>query len=116
MLLPGVSGSMFLLIVGAYYLIKSYVANVLSFDWIILIPLFIIGIGVMLGILLSAKIAQYFLREHRGGTVSFILGLIISSAIVLVPYNTTYSTSLILTSALAFIFGAAVILGIEKFS
>ena len=115
MLLPGVSGSMFLLIIGEYYLFKSYVANVLTFDWIILIPLFFIGVGVMLGILFSAKLTQYFLREYRQGTVSFILGLIIASALVLIPRNVTYDGILILTAGLSFIFGAVVIVSIEKF-
>ena len=115
MLLPGVSGSMFLLIIGEYYLFKSYVANVFTFDWIILVPLFFIGIGIMLGILFSANLTQYFLREHRQGTVSFILGLIIASALVLIPRNVTYDGILILTAALAFVFGAVVIVRIEKF-
>ena len=116
MLLPGVSGSMFLLIIGEYYLFKSYVAEVLSFNWNILIPLFFIGIGVIVGIILSAKLVQYYLREHRRNTVSFILGLIIASAIVLIPKNIHYDARLIVTSLVAFIFGAIVILSVEKFS
>ncbi|PKM95976.1 MAG: DUF368 domain-containing protein [Firmicutes bacterium HGW-Firmicutes-1] len=116
MLLPGVSGSMLLLIIGEYYLFKSYIANVLTFDWIIITPLFFIGIGIILGILISAKLTSYFLANHRRGTVSFILGLIIASAIVLIPYNIPYDGMLIITSLLAFLFGAAVILSIEKFA
>ncbi len=116
MLLPGVSGSMFLLIVGEYYLFKSYVANVLSFDLIIIIPLFFIGIGVLLGILVSAKLTKTFLEKHRGGTISLILGLIIASTLVLIPQNVAYDGMLIFTSALAFVFGAAIILTIEKFA
>lgn len=114
MLLPGVSGSMVLLIIGEYYLFKSYVANVLTFDWIILIPLVFIGIGVVLGIVISAKLAQFFLKKHRRGTVSFILGLIIASALVLIPLDVSYDVGLILTSAIAFLFGAVIIINIEK--
>jgi putative membrane protein len=116
MLLPGVSGSMFLLIIGQYDLFKSYVASVLDFDLIILIPLFIIGIGVILGILLSAKLTQHFLKKHRAGTVSFILGLIIASVIVLFPTDAVYDGPLVLTSALSFLFGAGIILSIEKYA
>ncbi|MEG0593314.1 MAG: DUF368 domain-containing protein, partial [Coprobacillus sp.] len=47
MLMPGVSGSMVLLILGEYYLFKSYLANVTSFDLTVLIPLFFIGIGII---------------------------------------------------------------------
>lgn len=116
MLLPGVSGSMVLLIIGEYYLFKSYVAKVLTFDCIILIPLVFIGIGVLLGIVISAKLTQFFLRKHRRGTVSFILGLIIASALVLIPLDVTYDVGLIVTSAIAFLFGAVIIMSIEKFA
>ncbi len=114
MLMPGVSGSMVLLILGEYYLIKSYVADVLSFDLQILIPLVIISIGIAFGILISAKVTSYYLKHHRGGTVSFILGLVGASAIVLIPYTATYTTSMIISSIIAFVVGAIFIVLVEK--
>ncbi len=114
MLLPGVSGSMVLLIIGDYYLFKSYVANVTTFKWDILIPLGFIGIGVLLGIVISAKLTKYFLDRRRRGTVSFILGLVLASAMVLIPLDANYTPMVIVTSMLAFVFGAAVIILVEK--
>ncbi|WP_026895718.1 DUF368 domain-containing protein [Clostridiisalibacter paucivorans] len=114
MILPGVSGSMILLIIGQYYLFKTYVANILTLKLVILIPLFFIGIGIMLGIVLISKSTRYLLENHRRVTVSFILGLIIASAFVLIPKDITYDWMEILTAALAFLFGTVVVLGIEK--
>lgn len=114
MLMPGVSGSMVLLIIGEYYLFKSYVANVTTFDFNILLPLFFIAIGVALGILISAKLTSYFLKNYRRGTVSLILGLIIASCIVLIPINVNYNLYLMTTCLFSFIFGAIVIIIIER--
>ncbi len=55
MLFPGISGSLVLLIIGQYYIFKSYIANVTSFRLEVIIPLGFIAVGVALGILLSAK-------------------------------------------------------------
>ena len=114
MLMPGVSGSMVLLILGEYYLFKSYLANVTSFQLDILIPLGFMGIGILLGIILSAKVCDYMIKHHKAPFFSFILGLIIASSLVLIPLNATYSIFVIITSALSCLFGGAIVLGLGK--
>lgn len=117
MLMPGVSGSMVLLIVGQYYLIKSYIASVLDFDLVILIPLAVMSAGIAAGLLISAKLTSYFLKEHRGGTVSFILGLVGASALALyvfIPADTTFTPGVIVSSIVAFIIGAILIVVVER--
>ena len=42
MILPGISGSMMMLIIGEYYYFKSYLANVLTFQFNIIVPLIFI--------------------------------------------------------------------------
>lgn len=116
MLLPGVSGSMVLLILGEYYLFRAYLANVLLFQLNILIPLGFMGIGIILGIVISAKVCGYFLKHNHDATISFILGLIIASTLVLIPLNATYDISLIITSIISFILGGIMVFGIEKIS
>lgn len=116
MLLPGISGSMVMLIIGQYYLFKSYVANATSFESQILIPLSALGVGIGLGILISAKLITYFLKHHRSTTVSFILGLIVASVIALIPFGASYSGPVIITSALAFFLGGGIVALIEKVS
>ena len=114
MLMPGVSGSMVLLIIGQYYLFKSYLANVMSFRLDILIPLAFVGIGIILGIILSAQVCDYFLKRYRRGFLSFILGLIIASSLVLIPFDASYNVFVVVTSALAFVFGGVIVLGLGK--
>ena len=116
MLMPGVSGSMVLLIIGEYYLFKSYLANVTSFSLDIIIPLGFMAIGILLGIVLSAKLCGYFLDKYHRGTLSFILGLIVASSIVLIPFGATYNLMVIVTSAIALVLGGVIVLGLGKIS
>lgn len=114
MLMPGVSGSMVLLIIGEYYLFKSYLAHVTSFQLNVLIPLFFIGIGVIIGIILSAKVCDFFVKRMKAYFLSLILGLIIASSLVLIPIHVTYNLSLIISSLIALIFGGVIVLGLGK--
>lgn len=114
MLMPGVSGSMVLLIIGQYYLFKSYLANVTSFQLNVLIPLCFIGIGVIIGIILSAKVCDYFIKRYKGGFLSFILGLIIASSLVLIPFDASYDLMMIVTSIIALGLGGVIVLGLGK--
>lgn len=114
MLLPGVSGSMVLLIFNQYYLFKSYVAAVTTFAPDVLISLVFIGIGVVLGIVASAALTGFALKKNRIATLSFILGLIIASSIVLIPLNAGYDIFTIFTSAFAVILGGALVALLNK--
>ncbi len=114
MLMPGVSGSMVLLIIGQYYLFKSYLANVTSFELNVLIPLCFIGIGVIIGIILSAKVCDYFIKRYKAGFLSFILGLIIASSLVLIPFDASYDLMMIVTSIIALGLGGVIVLGLGK--
>lgn len=114
MLFPGVSGSMILLIIGQYYLFKSYVANVTSFQLDVLIPLCFLGVGIVIGILISAKLTSFLLKHVRRQTVSFILGLIIASVVVLIPLDVTYNLGLIISSLIALIIGGVSVVLIER--
>lgn len=116
MLLPGVSGSMVLLIFNQYYLFKSYVAAVTTFAPDVLISLVFIGIGVVLGIVASAAVTSVALKKNRIATLSFILGLIIASSIVLIPIHADYDLLTIATSALAVAFGGILVALLNKFS
>lgn len=86
MIFPGVSGSMVMLVLGKYELVRSYIDNLTHFDKEAIISLCFFGIGVLVGIVGSAKITNYLLKNHRGKTISLILGFIIASALIL-PFN-----------------------------
>lgn len=114
MFVPGVSGSMILLIIGQYYLFKSLIANVTSFELIVLVPLVFIAIGVLLGIVLSSKITGYCLERFHQGTMNVILGLVVASSIVLIPFDATYNLGIIASCGLALVIGGVIVLLLEK--
>ncbi|NBK98648.1 MAG: DUF368 domain-containing protein [Erysipelotrichia bacterium] len=114
MFVPGVSGSMILLIMGQYYLFKSLLANVTSFSLVVLIPLFFMGIGILLGIVLSSKITGYCLKKFHQGTMNVILGLVVASSVVLIPFDATYNLGLIASCALSLLIGGVIVLLLEK--
>ena len=114
MIMPGVSGSMVLLILGEYYLFKSYLANVTSFSLEVILPLGFMAIGIAIGIVISAKLCSYFTRTHKAGFLSLILGLIVASSLVLIPFDVVYDFNLIITSLVAFAFGGVIVFGLSK--
>ncbi|MFI3207093.1 MAG: DUF368 domain-containing protein [Clostridia bacterium] len=124
MFVPGVSGSMLLLIFGQYYLFKSLVAEVTSFQFDVLIPLGFMGLGILLGIVLSSKLTRFCLKKNHEFTMNFIMGLVISSSIVLIPFadisalvavGDVANTLVVLgTSLLSLLFGGAIVILLEK--
>ena len=116
MIFPGVSGSMVLLVLGWYHMFKGYVAAVTTFDMKILIPLIFIALGIGIGIIFSAKLTSFLLKKYKINTMSFILGLIIMSAIVIFPLKKElYTFGNIITSVITFILGGGLIILLEKF-
>ena len=91
MVIPGVSGSMMLMIFGYYYAIintiKTFLDNLRAFDLagmkdgILLLAPF--GIGVALGIFLIAKLITFLFEKYGVQTFCAILGLVISSPIAI---------------------------------
>ncbi|WP_062107156.1 DUF368 domain-containing protein [Bacillus niameyensis] len=79
MLLPGISGSFVLLLLGVY----STAINALS---TMNIPVILtIGAGVIVGFVVSSKAIQYLLSHFQHLTYALIIGLIIGSIFVIYP-------------------------------
>lgn len=87
MVVPGVSGSMILMILGYYYPILAEVTKFFdalkAFDMaqmidgaMLLVPF---GLGVVIGIFAIAKIIEFLLKRYEAVTFSAILGLVIAS-------------------------------------
>ena len=73
LVLPGISGSQMLLMLGLY---EQVIQAVSSFDLVALIPF---GIGGVAGTLLSARLIEKAIRSYPQATYLFILGFIIGS-------------------------------------
>lgn len=95
MVVPGVSGSMVMMILGYYYgiieSIKTFFEALRSFDLPVLIDRALIlvpfGIGVLLGIFLIAKLITFLFEQYGIQTYCAILGLVAASPVAIF-YNT----------------------------
>lgn len=93
MIIPGISGSMLLLMLGEYYNILGFinkffqglvhlstytsVSSILNNLYII--PLTSFGIGIVIGLVVIAKIINFLLQKYRSSTLFFITGIIVIS-------------------------------------
>lgn len=117
MIIPGVSGSMILLIIGKYYLFTTYIAKITTFRFDVILSLGFIVIGILIGIVTSSKLCKYLFKVAPKQTNSFILGLILASAIALFPINTlSLDIISIITYFIAFIFGAFLVWLMDKYA
>lgn len=87
MVLPGISGSTILLILGMYTVIITSVKEViyLNFKYIHIVMIF--AVGVVVGLILSVRIIRNLIIYYRSQTIYTVLGLMIGSiySIVLGP-------------------------------
>ena len=86
MVIPGVSGSFVLMLIGFYKPILNTISNITKFNLLghnllILVPF---GIGVLLGIVITAKLIEYLLKKYEIYTYYGIYGFILASILVLI--------------------------------
>jgi len=81
--IPGLSSTALLLILGIYNIIIESIGNIskLIIDYKVLIPF---SIGIISSLMFVTKIISNALNKHKKKTYSIILGLVISSVIVLI--------------------------------
>ena len=88
MILPGISGSLILVILGVYaYLIKSL-------DNLEMIVIFTFISGALVGLLGFSRILKYLFNKQRDTTYTIMLGLVIGSIEKVWPWNKSFSTEL----------------------
>ena len=127
MLLPGVSGSLVLMILGLYETVWfGYVNNVsdvlknFSLDTVIkFIPAGFFAIGIVAGIVLSAKLTAVMMKKNRRVTLNFLLGLVAASVVSILAINTQKYTAdvwMIVGSVVAFAVGGTVVWFLGKFT
>lgn len=98
MLLPGISGSFVLLVIGVYPTATHALA---TFN----IPIILaIGSGVIVGFILTSKLIRYFLDRYTTVMYAIILGMISGSIAVIFP-GLPDSTPLFIVSAITFLSG-----------
>lgn len=83
MIMPGLSGSLVLLILGGY---QTVINAVDEMNIPVLIP---VVIGILLGVILCAKLITLCLKKWHRGTYAVILGLIVGSFYAIWPREST---------------------------
>ncbi|MGM9881446.1 MAG: undecaprenyl phosphate translocase family protein [Bacilli bacterium] len=83
---PGISSTALLLIVGTYNIIISSIGNITNLSLIVtnlkvLIPF---TIGLIIGIIIVVKIVNILFKKYEKKTYSFILGILLSSITLLI--------------------------------
>lgn len=83
MVIPGVSGSFVLMLLGYYKPIVGTISNLTNFKelWHNVLILAPFGLGVILGIILVAKLIEFLLKKYETTTYYAIIGFVISSVI-----------------------------------
>lgn len=89
MVIPGVSGSLVLMLLGYYYPIIAVIKEFTKFrnlgSNILIIGVF--GVGVLIGIVLISKLIEYLFQKYESKTYFGVLGFIIAS-IIAIPLST----------------------------
>ena len=91
LIVPGLSSSTVLIYLGLYVPLTEGIS---SFDMSVLIP-FVIGIIVT--VLLFAKLVNMLFKKHYGLISRIILGFVISSSLKTLPYDFTSVTTMIIS-------------------
>lgn len=116
MILPGLSGSYVLLLMGVY---DNIIVAVSNLDWAILLPF---AIGAIAGLLAFSHILSWVFKHFPDITIALLTGFILGSLPVIYPWRNTITNEIVLPNAdiklaiaivLALI-GAAVIILTEK--
>ncbi len=84
-IIPGISGSMIMMILGPYFLYNFFLANLSFTNLIYIIPLLFYFIGDMIGLFLGSKVSLFCLKKIPNIFMSIILGMVLISSIILIP-------------------------------
>jgi putative membrane protein len=84
MLLPGLSGSFILILMGNYQLI--FLEAVPEFKMKILVP---VVLGSIVGFILLSRIISYLLDRFRNSTIGLLTGFILGSLVIIWPWKET---------------------------
>ena len=87
MVIPGISGSMILMLLGYYNPVINAMNDLRAGDWSSLAILAPYVVGLLVGIVFIAKLMNFLLKKHAALTFSAIFGLVIGSPVALLMQN-----------------------------
>ena len=118
MLLPGISGSTLLLILGVYVPAISAVKELLQFHLQYLSGVVALAVGIVIGITFTAKFIRKALRSFRPQMIYLILGLMLGSLYAILMGPTTLNApkppvDFSSFHVIAFLIGTSILCGLE---
>ena len=87
MVIPGISGSMIMILLGYYNSIINAMNDLRGGDWSSLVLLLPYVIGLLVGIVFIAKLMNFLLKKYAALTFCAIFGLVIGSPVALLMQN-----------------------------
>lgn len=118
MVIPGVSGTAILMILGCYHLIIGSISKLTSVSSFFLeLPiLFPFCLGLLIGILLFVKLLDYLFINHKNGMYSIILGFASASIVILFidTLQTNYFIKEIIIGLFLFLIGSVISYFLDK--
>jgi putative membrane protein len=87
MVLPGISGSLVLILMGAYYDVLSAISALPRFQLDAVFYLGCFSLGILAGGLLFARLIGFVLRHYYDATMAFLTGLMLGSLWALWPFK-----------------------------
>ena len=107
MVIPGISGSLVLMIIGYYYPIINTINGVLKNDvFHNLTVLGIFGIGIVIGILSISKLLEFLFKKYKTKTYFGVIGFVIAS-IIAIPLSACIELNSIPVDAVQSVAGIA---------
>jgi len=85
---PGISSTALLMIMGTYNSVIDGIANINNFK--ILIPF---GFGITSGLLITVRIINYLFNKCEGKVYAFVLGVLLSSIVLLIVQSFKYDVN-----------------------
>ena len=87
MVIPGISGSMIMMLLGYYNTVINAMNDLRGGDWSSLVLLLPYVVGLILGIVFIAKLMNFLLKKYAALTFCAIFGLVIGSPVALLMQN-----------------------------
>lgn len=87
MVLPGISGSLVMILMGEYFEIISAISGMktLALDYFVFLGCF--ALGMVFGLLLFARFVDFVFKRYYNKTMSFLIGLMAGSLYTLWPFK-----------------------------
>ena len=104
-IVPGISGTALLMLIGSYDKIMFLFSNILDFEVVLdnLIIIITFCIGVLLGLYFSIKLISFLFRKYFYQTYNVILGLLLGSLFIMIKNCIFNLSSVILGVAISII-------------